>query len=138
MPGPADRPERPSDVEAVRAANQRFYDAFESSDMDAMSDVWDHGPTVACTHPGWATLQGWAAVSSSWFALFQQPSPLQFILTDVQCRVEGTMGWVTVDENLIGNGPGMTVAALNLYRRTDDGWKLVCHHGSAVAPTQVG
>ena len=128
-----DEPPHAGDVE-VLAANQRFYDAFEASDMDAMSDVWAHDPAVACTHPGWQTLHGWAAVSSSWFALFQQPSPLQFILTDARARVEGPLAWVTVDENLIGPGPAQTVAALNLFRRTDHGWKLVCHHGSPVVP----
>jgi ketosteroid isomerase-like protein len=25
-----------------------------------------------------------------------------------------------------------TVAATNIYRRTDDGWRLVLHHGSPV------
>jgi hypothetical protein len=28
------------DLEAVRAANAAFYEAFEARDMDRMSDVW--------------------------------------------------------------------------------------------------
>jgi len=124
-----------TDLDAVLAANQRFYDAFEASDMDVMSDVWSHDASVACTHPGWTTLHGWAEVASSWFALFQQPSPLQFILTALDARIVGQLAWVTLDENLIGagSGPGQTVAAVNIFQQDGDGWRMVCHHGSAVA-----
>ncbi len=56
---------------------------------------------LACTHPGWSTLHGWSEVSASWFALFQGDHPMQFILTRETCRVQGDVGWVTLDENLI-------------------------------------
>src|SRR5204863_3613287 len=49
----------------VLAANRRFYEAFEASDIDAMSDVWVHDDGAVCTHPGWATLHGWAAIAAS-------------------------------------------------------------------------
>ncbi len=123
-----------TDEAAVRAANRAFYDAFEARDLDAMSDVWEHGDRVTCTHPGWRTLHGWGAVSGSWFALFGGPSPLQFILTDEVVSVVGDAAWVTVDENLISADGGGTVAAVNLFVRAGASWRLVAHHGSAVAP----
>lgn len=122
------------DEAAVRAVNRRFYDAFEARDMDAMSDVWEHSDRVACTHPGWRTLHGWGAVSGSWFALFGGPSPLQFILTAEVVAVHDDTAWVTVDENLISADGGGTVAALNLYVRSEGRWRLVAHHGASVAP----
>lgn len=122
------------DEAAVRAANRVFYDAFETRDLDAMSDVWEHTDRVTCTHPGWRTLRGWGAVSGSWFALFGGPSPLQFILTDEVVSVAGDAAWVTVDENLISADGGGTVAAVNLFVRAGERWRLVTHHGSAVAP----
>lgn len=122
------------DEAAVRAANRAFYDAFEARDLDAMSDVWEHADRVSCTHPGWRTLHGWGAVSGSWFALFGGPSPLQFILTDEVVSVAGDAAWVTVDENLIGVDGGGTVAAVNLFVLAGERWRLVAHHGSAVAP----
>ena len=122
------------DAAAVRSANRAFYDAFEARDLDAMSDVWEHDDRVVCTHPGWRTLRGWGAVSGSWFALFGGPSPLQFILTNEVVSVAGDAAWVTVDENLISLDGGGTVAAMNLFLRTDGRWRLVAHHGSAVAP----
>jgi hypothetical protein len=40
------------DVDAVIAANRAFYEAFEERDIDAMSDLWEHGDDVVCTRPG--------------------------------------------------------------------------------------
>lgn len=128
-------PSAPSntDRDSVLAANERFYLAFEARDLDAMSALWEHDERVVCTHPGWSTLRGWGAVAASWFALFQGPAPIQFILTDVHVAVAGDMAWVSLDENVIGEQVGTTVAALNLFARSPGGWLLVAHHGSAVA-----
>ena len=127
-------PARSDDARAVQAANRAFYDAFEDRDLDAMSDIWEHSDRVVCTHPGWRTLHGWGAVSGSWFALFRGPSPLQFILTQEVVAVAGDSAWVSVDENLIGPDGGGTVAALNVFVRTGERWRMVAHHGAPVAP----
>jgi hypothetical protein len=42
---------------------------------------------------------------------------------------------VTVDENLISDQVGATVAAVNIFRRVDGHWRMILHHGSPVAPT---
>ncbi len=117
---------------AVLAANAEFYRAFEARDLDAMSTLWVHDERTVCTHPGWPMLRGWAAVSASWFALFTESSPLQFILTDVEVHLNGDTAWVTLDENLITDEVGGTVAALNLFVREPEGWRMVVHHGGAV------
>ena len=117
--------------------NRAFYAAFEARDLDAMSDVWEHSDRTVCTHPGWATLRGWGAISGSWFALFQGPQHLQFVLTQEQVEVVGDVAWVAVDENLLGDQGGATVAALNLFARAagDGAWRMVAHHGSPVSRT---
>jgi ketosteroid isomerase-like protein len=122
-----------TDDDAVLAANRAFYDAFEAGDLDAMSDQWEHSDRVVCTHPGWSTLRGWGAISGSWFALFNNGQNLQFIVTSEQVAVEGDTAWVTCDENLLGPGGGGTVAALNVFVRAGERWRLVAHHGCPVA-----
>jgi ketosteroid isomerase-like protein len=117
----------------VRSVNRRFYEAFERRDMDAMSDLWERSDRATCTHPGWPTLRGWGPIAASFFALFQGPQDLQFLLTEERVHVQGDAGWVTVDENLLGAQGGATVAALNVFVRHPAGsWRLVCHHGSVV------
>lgn len=98
-----------------------------------MSKLWEHTERVVCTHPGWASLRGWGRVSASFFALFQNAEHLQFILTNEQADVVGDLGWVSVDENILDADGATTVAALNLFARTEAGeWNLVAHHGSPV------
>jgi ketosteroid isomerase-like protein len=121
------------DLASLLAANQAFYTAFETRDLDAMSDVWERSSRATCTHPGWATLRGWPHVQASFFALFGGSSSLQFVLTEAQAHVHGDTGWVTVDEDLLGDQHGATVAALNLFARDRHGrWRMVAHHGSSV------
>lgn len=104
-----------------------------------MSDLWEHSDRAACTHPGWATLRGWAAISSSFMALFQGSQTLQFILTDERVDVVGDAGWAFVDENILGDQGGATVSALNLFAKGEDGrWRMVAHHGSLVSPPTRG
>lgn len=114
------------------AANRRYYEAFEARDLDAMSDVWDRSDRSLCTHPGWATLEGWGAVAASFFALFQNGAQLQFVLTRERATVVGDAAWVSVDENLLGDQGGVTVSALNLFVRRGGGWRMIGHHGSVV------
>lgn len=120
-------------AEEVLAANRAFYDAFEARDLDAMSDVWEHSDRVVCTHPGWGTLAGWQAVVASWFALFTNDQRLQFIVTDERVSTVGDAAWVSCNENVLDLGAGGTVAALNVFVRGPDRWRLVAHHGSVVA-----
>lgn len=130
---PPSHPHEPSsDAAAVLASNAAFYEAFESRDLDTMSDIWEHSDRVGCVHPGWAILTGWASVSASWFALFDGPQRLQFIVTDERVEVAGDVAWVTCNENLLDTGATQAVAATNVFARADTGWQLVHHHGSPV------
>lgn len=120
--------------------NDAFYAAFEARDFDALSDVWEHSQRVFCTHPGWATLRGWAQVSGSFYALFRDTQQLQFILTRQHADVAGDAAWVSVDENILDSDAAATVAALNLFARQPDGrWLMVAHHASPVnASAELG
>jgi hypothetical protein len=79
-------------------------------------------------------LRGWGAVSASWVALFNSDNRLQFILTNASVGIEGDTAWVTIDENLIGEGVGGTVAATNVFVFDGERWRMVVHHGSPVGP----
>jgi hypothetical protein len=118
----------------VLAANRHFYEAFEAKDMDAMSDLWERSDRATCTHPGWATLVGWGPIAASFFALFQGAQQLQFVLTREQVAQVGDVAWVSLDENLLGDQGGVTVATINVFVRGSGplGWQMVCHHGSVV------
>jgi len=122
-----------SESESAEEANLAFYAAFEARDLEAMSRLWEHTDRVVCTHPGWAVLRGWGQVAASFFALFQNDQHLQFILTNISAQVEGDVAWVSVDENILAEAePATTVAALNVFVRGPEGWRMVAHHASPV------
>jgi ketosteroid isomerase-like protein len=120
----------------VAEVNARYYRAFEAGDLDAMSELWERSTRAMCTHPGWTTLHGWQQIAASYFAMFQQPSGLQFVLTGQRVAINGDTAWLAVDENLLGLHAGVTVAAVNVFVRDGGGrWRMVCHHGSVVQAT---
>ena len=122
------------DEEAVLAANDAFYAAFEARSLGRMDEVWEHGQDVVCTHPGWGTLVGWPDVRASWAALLDNEEHLQFIVTDARVAVRSGVGFVSASENLLtGGGPQGSVAVLNVFaRQPDSSWRMVVHHGSPV------
>ena len=116
----------------VRAANQAFYDAHEQRDMAAMREVWEHTDRVVCVHPGWPILRTGRVVEESWRRILEGPGRNQFIVTNDIVAVHGDLAWVTLDENLVQGASTGTVAATNVFAHSDDGWKLILHHGSPV------
>jgi ketosteroid isomerase-like protein len=133
-----------ADVDAVTAANQQLYAAFEQADIDAMEAVWDAADDVQCVHPGWPLLSGRARVMRSWSVLMANTSYIQFFLTDVTTAVYGDVAVVTCTESILtgiedqdaGLAGSQRVVSTNMFRRRDGGWRLWLHHGSPVlAPT---
>ena len=124
------------DAEAIRAANDRFYRAFEKLDMEAMVGVWAQTDYVKCIHPGWGLLAGWEAVRASWELIFRNTGEITFTLTDVQVEFRGPLGWVTLTENILSHLEGRVAAtsvlATNVFERTGGGWRLIHHHASHV------
>lgn len=136
-----------ADVDAVTAANQKLYAAFEQADLDGMEAVWDTTDDVQCVHPGWPLLVGRARVMRSWSVLMANTTYIQFFLTDVTTAVHGDVAVVTCQENILtgiedpdaGLGGSQRVITTNMFRRTDTGWRLWLHHASPVlAPTGDG
>jgi ketosteroid isomerase-like protein len=137
-------------VRAVLAANSALYDAFEAADLDLMEAVWLDGPhaeDVICVHPGWPPLRGRAQVLRSWAMIMANTTNISFVLTDVDATVDGEVAVVTCAENILTGMPegaqestalasaalsGGRVAATNLFRRTESGWRLWVHHASPV------
>jgi len=125
-----------ADGEAVRAANERFYRAFESLALGEIEGVWAHDDHVACIHPGWPRLTGWDAVRDSWDAIFRNTEEMRFTITDVEIEIRSDLAWVLCTENILsetrGNLSVTSILATNLFERHAGGWLLVHHHASHV------
>jgi ketosteroid isomerase-like protein len=121
-----------SGIDEVLAVNDAFYGAHEARDIDAMSAVWEHAPRIVCVHPGWPILRGWPAVEDSWRRIFAGAGRTQFILTNQSVDIGDDLAWITLEENLVDRGETHAIAATNIFVSTEDGWRMIAHHGSPV------
>jgi ketosteroid isomerase-like protein len=128
-----------ADQQEVAQANDNFYRAFESLDLEKMERVWASDSNIQCGHPGWRILRGWKPVMESWRRIFENTPAIRFMLTDVSIEVRGELAWVTLYENLNSSLEGQNIAATvlttNIFRKAADGWRMIHHHGSSVAQT---
>jgi ketosteroid isomerase-like protein len=136
MPTPVARVKPTTEEEAVRAANQRFYAAFESLNLAEMEAVWAHDDRVECVQPGWELLLGWDEVRERWARIFKNTKRVQVALSALWVRVEGNVGWVACTARsttaLSEDFDEAVVQATNIFVRREGRWLLVAHHASAL------
>jgi ketosteroid isomerase-like protein len=126
---------------ALIQANETFYQALESRDIDVMDRIWLHEGWVRCVHPGRDALVGWPAVRRSFQEVFANTRLLHVTPTAVDVMVFGEIGVIACVENITlasEDEMGMTAAqATNIFRLTDTaGWRMMHHHAST-APMHV-
>ncbi len=125
---------------AVYQANQTFYRAFNSQDLDLMREIWWNDNSVLCVHPGWQALNGWDSIIRSWNDIFENTDNLEIKLSDTNVIASKDLAWVTCHENLFiitENGVSTSrVFATNLFKNVGEDWKMVSHHASSVPGDQ--
>ncbi|MCD9593402.1 nuclear transport factor 2 family protein [Streptomyces sp. 8ZJF_21] len=134
-----------TDNERVALVNTALYDAMEQGDHSTLQRLWLDSPDteVSCVHPGWPVLRGRGEVLRSYALIMANTDYIQFFLTDVEVSVMTDTALVTCTENILSGAPaeeegqlgplvGQLVVATNVFRRTEDGWKVWSHHGSPV------
>ena len=124
----------------IEAVNAKFYEAFETADLDAMYDLWLDDAETLCVHPGAMPVRGTPAINRSWALIMANTPYIQFFLTDVDVSVLESTASVTCTENVLtapdgtdtDSFGGAKAVATNVFVRTEDGWRLWIHHASPV------
>ena len=123
-----------ADIQAVKEANQRFYDAFGALDTELMEAAWEPSDAALCVHPGWAPIVDWVPIRDSWRRIFDNATLMHFNISYVNVVVQGECGWVTCVENissvLQGQASNFGILATNIFVRTSLGWRMIAHHAS--------
>jgi ketosteroid isomerase-like protein len=124
---------------AVMAANQAFYRAFETLNVEEMEKTWLRANHIKCVHPGWPLLYGWGPIMASWQRIFENTFSMRFTLTDMRVEVSGTLAWVVLIEDLESqgyDGPSRSqILATNLFEKHNGAWFLIHHHASPILAT---
>ncbi len=125
------RPGNPATLaaDAVLAANQAFYDAFNARDAEAMALLWSREHAVACIHPGWPPLSGREAVLDAWRGILANPNTPAIACESAEAMLWGDVALVLCFERL----GGTVLAASNLFRLEDGMWRMVHHQAGPAA-----
>jgi ketosteroid isomerase-like protein len=129
----------------VTAANAAFYQAFESADLDTMSELWLDRPDTLCIHPGAMPVRGSGAIHRSWAVVMANTPYIQFFLTDVEVSLYDDVAAVSCTENVLTgdetDGPdvfgGGKAVATNVFVRTSQGWRLWIHQAGPVVSAGI-
>ncbi len=126
-----------SGFQSPQDAEDSFYDAFEGHDLEAMMATWDDAEDVTCVQPMGPILQGRTAIRDSWQAIFGHGQKPDIEIHHRQWFESASLAVHVVEEKV--TLPGMPAGqppliAANVYRLTDDGWRLICHHVSPPPP----
>lgn len=121
----------PDEVEAV------FYEAFVHCDSDVMAGLWAD-QDVTCVHPGAAVIIKYDAIISSWMIIFDdaQGTNMQYTVIN-RVTTDDIAVHTTAEEMLYAGKVEALVLATNVYRKFDDGWLMIGHHGSVVGDWSV-
>jgi len=121
---------------AVEAANETFYRAFEKKDIEAMSNIWSQGTGSICIHPGRRELRGWKEIRLSWEQIFKNTRYLEIETNIITTEVCDNIAYIILIENLLQVSGGRRIqaqsAATNIFERMAADWYLVHHHGSPI------
>ena len=121
-----------SEHAAVLFANEAFYLAFASQDLEAMDSIWAREGPVTCIHPGWDPLSDRDEVMDSWEAILNNPNTTNIACKNATVRVFGEFACVICHE-VLDQG---FLAATNLFAQEDGQWKIIHHQAGAAPPPE--
>jgi len=120
-------PRNLADSAQVLFANEAFYLAFGTRDLDAMDQIWSQRAPISCIHPGWEVVRSRPEVMSSWQGIMEAEQSPDITVHSARAVVLGDSAIVVCYERINETD----LAATNVFVREPEGWKLV-HHQAGI------
>ncbi len=114
----------PVDLEQAEFANEAFYLAFESKDVEAMAHLWSEDHDVVCLHPGWPALIGRERVMESWRSILSNPRQGQVSFYGASCHALNDDTVAVICYELAGDS---VMVATNVFVEEDNRLRMVVH-----------
>lgn len=125
-----------SDERAVLEANERFYMALNTLDIDEMDEVWADDEAAICVHPGREAIVGYARIRESWAVIFSASGSMSIAAESSRIQLSNDVAWVSCTETIsLMTDEGLAAAAAqatNIFRRIEGRWRMVVHHASPI------
>jgi ketosteroid isomerase-like protein len=129
------------DLSQPQQALAQFYKAINSRDLALMEQNWDSSPEAAMDNPLGGIKRGWAEIRQTYERLFSTRAAYSFEFWDYTLHRSGDVFWVVgrergaftaADETL-----ELAIRTSRLFRRADEKWRQVHHHGSIEDPDML-
>jgi ketosteroid isomerase-like protein len=132
--------QQPSDLDALKAANQAFYTALSARDLKAMESLWANKPYVVNIGPRSKSVAvGYAdAVTKKWAVTFDEFSQISVSSSVVQLQSNGKIAWVVGTEKASlqpkSGGDPLTFEAFvtNTFEKQGKHWLMTSHHAQPI------
>jgi len=118
-----------ADDELILFANEAFYAAFASGNMEAMNDIWADNAPLVCLHPGATPIFDRAEIMRSWEHILADAG-----VSDMKMRAPRVLAYdgfalVTCYETMGGGA----LIATNAFIREDGNWRMISHQAGPCA-----
>lgn len=113
------------------AAEEAFYEALESGEIEPLIQLWAEDEDVVCVHPNGSRATGLAAVRAT-FEEMLTSGGIDIRVSDVHVQQTATMAVHHLTEHVAvsgeqGNSEVVQLAATNVYIKGPVGWQMILH-----------
>jgi hypothetical protein len=112
----------------------QFYDAFNSGNMQTMSDNWAQSDDISMDNPLGGIKRGWTEIRSVYERIFNGPAEVYVEYFDYTIHETEEMFYAVGRERgyfrLDGEEITLAIRTSRIFWKIDDRWKQVHHHGS--------
>ena len=116
-----------------------FIAAIESLNVKKIMSCWSESENITMLFPGAEASGEPAAVRQAYETMVRNTSRIRVMLRPLAVMRMGDLGWIFSGGSLVSTHGDETLTVevyiTNIYRREEDGWKLI-HHHSAPGPHQ--
>lgn len=115
-----------TEKDRVLAANEAFYAAFRSADIDAMEALWAKRKKVSVYHPNWPGIETRDGVMESWYRILVVGDPPHVSIAEPTVIMSERSALVICTEDL----GGAHLIATNVFVLENGEWKMTNHQAS--------
>jgi len=126
-----------SHFESPTDAEDAYYDAIDECDLEKMMAAWEDSPETACLLPMRPLCSGREAIRELWKPLLDPAVKVEITVNHLQWIEEGDIAVHLLEERVTLTGQDERqppIYAINIYRRKDNGWRLLTHVNSPSPP----
>jgi uncharacterized protein (TIGR02246 family) len=120
-------------------AEDAYYDAIDEKDLSAMMSVWEESEQILCLLPMMPLLQGRANIRQAWKPMLGGELQLEMEVKHLEWIEGDKLAIHLVEEHVKVPGQPQTqiVYATNVYRRSEDGWRILMHQNAPTPPPDL-